>query len=258
MFFQSNWFIELEIALSAIGIGFYIGVAIFMTIVYSNFANFYLLMAIWSFIPLVITACWTGIASLKGSGRPVIDQVGSKNYDFVRKRLLFWTIGKVARGIICVKFFFDGNRDSKFDWPTCVLCLLSNYLSEIFPIFLILDVNILKALFGSRERDHTSTLLVEDGELHNSHESKSSSLQNTDHLNPTTLHSASYRAIDYNLLRFIENSDTLKKKYGFPLGRITKAYYNSNEVRVREIGSEDKKVSHYMFDEVVEEFSQFK
>jgi hypothetical protein len=77
-------------------------------------------------------------------------------------------------------------------------------------------------------------------------------------MSATGLHSASYRAIDYNLLRFIENSDTQKKKYGFPLGRITKAHYNSNEVRVREIGSEEKKVSHYMFEEVVEEFSQFK
>jgi hypothetical protein len=258
MFFQSYWFTELEIALSAIGIALYIGIAIFMTMVYADFALFYLLMAIWSFIPMIVFACWTCMASFKGSGKLLIDQFGSKNYDFVRKRLLFWTIGKVARGIICVKFFFDGHGDSKFDWPTCVLCLLSNYLSEIFPIFLILDVNILKALFGSRERDHPGSLLIEDGELHNSHESKSSSLERADPMSATGMHSSTYRAIDYNLLRFIENSNTPKKKYGFPLGKITKAQYNSNEVRVREIGSAEKKVSHYMFEEVVEEFSQFK
>lgn len=41
MFFQSNWFTELEIALSTIGIASYIGVAIFMTVVYVDFAMFY-------------------------------------------------------------------------------------------------------------------------------------------------------------------------------------------------------------------------
>ena len=63
--------------------------------------------------------------------------------------------------------------------------------------------------------------------------------------------------IDYSSLKFIGGSFQ-DKKNGVSLGKIHKASYMNKIVKVRRIGKEGKKMSPYMFEQVYEEFSEFR
>lgn len=70
----------------------------------------------------------------------------------------------------------------------------------------------------------------------------------------------SYRAIDYKQLKFSENSTNPfpKKKVFSQLGTLCIASFQGMEVKIRQIGSEEKKISNYMFEQVSEEFADYR
>lgn len=123
----------------------------------------------------------------------------------------------------------DDYKKVNFSWPTCVLCLLANYFSEIFPIFLILDVLIQKSLFikqseGAITQVQPQNFDYEDEFSKNSSEDDISSVktggQKTNQLK-------NYRAIELKQLKFIENVFFLFKNFS-PLSFLkTRKYAHS-------------------------------
>ena len=117
---------------------------------------------------------------------------------------------------------FDGDKNNIFDWQTCILCLLSNYFGEIFPIFLILDVTILKALFGPVDTNQTMASLLENDPMRVSeYAGEVSSLETGGQI--TNKNSRGYRAVDFSLLKLLESNDISQKKNGKYFGKIHKA-----------------------------------
>ena len=203
------------------------------------------------------------ILSVSYSGKPVLDQQCQKNYDTINKRILFWGIGKLGVGVIYIQFSYDDYINVDFNWQTCVLCLMVLYFSEIFPIFLILDVLIQKSLFiQNTDRNsitQISPLIVE----YDDNDSKRSSediLNSIDTGGRNTNYMKSYRAIDFKQLKFNENltSPFPKKKLFSQLGTLCVANFQGMEVKIRQIGSEEQKISNYMFEQVSEEFADYR
>lgn len=147
-FFQKRWFVDMEITFILIGTVTYIILIVFMTIFGNEYCLFMYLMGAFGMIPIFILFAWVMITNFKFSGMPILENDCYKLYQNSSRNLLKWCIGRCIKSIITIFLaHYEFNNPKNFSFSACVLCLLSGLIGEVFPLFVIIDVKILTALF---------------------------------------------------------------------------------------------------------------